>query len=711
MSRDELNRQAFKEEAFEILAELESALLELEAAPDDRDIIDRVFRAMHTVKGSGSMFGFDDIARFTHEVETVFDLVRNGQLAVGKEQLDLTLAARDRIEAMLGDSQAGADQDPAASQRIVDAMRALLGPAAPLEAEPKTGEKTVAQPAAAKAEDMRIFRIRFKPARNIFLTGTNPLRLLEELADLGVCRVTAHLEDVPPLSAYEPEACYAWWDVIIVTAASRQALQDVFIFVEDDSEIEITKLETRADAGDESGHKKIGEILVDRGDITEDDLLKALTSQKRIGSILAESGVVSEAQVASALAEQVAIKESKSAVGRKAQEAVSSIRVAAEKLDKLVDLVGELVIVQAQISQYVVQHSDPHMASLSEQLERLSNELRDSTLGIRMLPIGTTFSKFRRLVRDLSDELGKEIELETEGAETELDKTVIERLGDPLVHLLRNSIDHGIELPAERQAQGKPRRGTIKLSAEHSGGDVFIRITDDGRGLDPGALLAKAVERGLIAPDAELGEKDTFNLIFLPGFSTAKAVTSVSGRGVGMDVVKRAMDSLRGSIDIASKKGSGTTITIKLPLTLAIIDGLQVNVADEYYVIPLSLVEECVELARTSGNGRREQRIIHLRGEIVPFIRIREWFDIPGTAPSIEQVVITALGETRVGIVVDQVVGEHQTVIKSLGRVYREIEGISGATIKGDGSMALILDIPRLVRSVLEAKALGQPCK
>ncbi len=705
MSRDELNRQAFKEEAFELLAEMESALLELEAVPDDRDIIDRVFRAMHTVKGSGSMFGFDDIAKFTHEVETVFDLVRTGQLEVSKELLDLTLAARDRIQTMLGDSRAGTDQDPAASQRIVDALHALLGQAAPLAAEFKAGEKTVAQPAAAKAGDMQIFRIRFKPARNIFLTGTNPLGLLEELAGLGVCRVTAHLEDVPPLSAYEPEACYAWWDVIIVTAASRQALQDVFIFVEDDSEIEITKLETRADAGGESGHKKLGEILVDRGDITEDDLHKALTSQKRIGSILTESGVLSEAQVASALAEQAAIKESKPTVARKAQEAVSSIRVAAEKLDKLVDLVGELVIVQAQISQYVVQRSDPHMASLAEQLERLSDELRDSTLGIRMLPIGTTFSKFRRLVRDLSDELGKEIELETEGAETELDKTVIERLGDPLVHLLRNSIDHGLELPTERQAQGKSRRGTIKLTAEHSGGDVFIRITDDGRGLDPGALLAKAVERGLIAPDAELSEKDIFNLIFLPGFSTAKAVTSVSGRGVGMDVVKRAIDSLRGSIDIASKKGFGTTITIKLPLTLAIIDGLQVNVADEYYVIPLSLVEECVELARTSGNGRREQRIIHLRGEIVPFISIREWFDIPGTAPSIEQVVITALGETRVGIVVDQVIGEHQTVIKSLGRVYREIEGISGATIKGDGSMALILDIPRLVRSVLEAKA------
>lgn len=702
MSRDDLNRLAFKEEAHDLLSELESALLELEATPDDREIIDRVFRAMHTIKGSGAMFGFDDIAKFTHEVETVFDLVRNGQLEVSKELLDLTLAARDRIMAMLGDSESGVDQDPAASRRIVESLKSLLGQAGIVASRQQSEPKSGVQPTAVNA-DAEIFHITFKPPRNVFLTGTDPLALLEELAALGTCKVTAHLNDVPPLSGYEPDACYAWWDVIIVTNAGRQALQDVFIFVEDDSEISISKVEPGSNVEVNGGHKKLGEILVERGDITEEDLHKALGIQKRLGIILTESGVVSPTQVALALAEQAALKEGR--VARKPQEAVSSIRVAAEKLDKLVDLVGELVIVQAQISQYVAQRKDPHLATLSEQLDRLSDELRDSTLGIRMLPIGTTFSKFRRLVRDLSDELGKQIELETAGAETELDKTVIERLGDPLVHLLRNSIDHGIEPPKERLAQGKPPRGTIRLTAEHSGGDVLIRIYDDGKGLDTKAIFAKAVEKGLISPDAELSEKDIFNLIFAPGFSTAKAVTSVSGRGVGMDVVKQAIDSLRGSIDIVSQKGSGTTITIKLPLTLAIIDGLQVQVEDEFYVIPLSLVEECVELIGAKGNGRREQRIIHLRGEVVPYIRMREWFTIAGTAPEIEQVVITSQGDNRVGIVVDHVIGEHQTVIKSLGRVYREVEGISGATIKGDGSMALILDIPRLVRSVLESRA------
>ncbi|MDD4951640.1 MAG: chemotaxis protein CheA, partial [Desulfovibrionaceae bacterium] len=369
------------------------------------------------------------------------------------------------------------------------------------------------------------------------------------------------------------------------------------------------------------------------------------------------------------------------------------------KLDKLVDLVGELVIVQAQLSQVVAKKHDQVLTSLAEDLECLSDELRDSTLGIRMLPIGTTFGKFRRLVRDLSSELNKKIELQTSGAETELDKTVIERLNDPLVHLLRNSIDHGVEPPGQRLAAGKPETGRITLCAEHSGGEVVIRITDDGAGMDPRALRDKAVERGLLAPEAEMQNRDLFNLIFEPGFSTAKEVTNVSGRGVGMDVVKRGIEALRGRIYVDSEKGRGTTITIRLPLTLAIIDGLQVKAGDEYFVIPLTLVEECVELKR-NGDGREDKRFLNLRGEIVPYIRIREWFDVPGAAPGIEQVVVSQVEDSRIGIVVDNVIGEHQTVIKSLGRLFKDMDGLSGATIKGDGSMALILDVPRLVRSV-----------
>jgi len=440
---------------------------------------------------------------------------------------------------------------------------------------------------------------------------------------------------------------------------------------------------------------------VEDGVLLESDLHSALKQQKPIGKILTEAGLVTEHQVSQAVARQKAVREAAPAVARAPQkEAVTSLRVAADKLDTLVDLVGELVIVQAQISQVVSDKGDPILTALSEQLERLSAELRDSTLGIRMLPIGSTFSKFRRLVRDLSSELGKEIELVTHGEDTELDKTVIERLGDPLVHLLRNSLDHGVELPQDRVAAGKKPGGIILLEAEHSGSEVLIRITDDGKGMDPSIIRKKAVEKGLIAPDADLTEKETLGLIFLPGFSTAAQVTNISGRGVGMDVVHRAIDSLRGSIELSSVLGQGTVITIRLPLTLAIIEGLQVQVGDGYFVVPLSLVEECVELHGKDVDPTRNQQIINLRGELVPYIHLRRWFEVEGAPPPIEQIVITGVEGRRIGIVVDHVIGEHQTVIKSLGRVYRDVEGISGATIRGDGTLALILDVPRLVRCV-----------
>jgi two-component system chemotaxis sensor kinase CheA len=524
------------------------------------------------------------------------------------------------------------------------------------------------------------------------------------------------------------------WELSLETEAAKDNVQDVFFFLDADLKVTVeeagapsapeavpaepaqaekgarasgpaTSVSSFADDEEPVRIPLIGEMLVESGDLTYADVAEALTSQKGgldkpLGQILTETGKVPPEKVSNAVKRQGEVREK--AVHKKRQEALSSIRVAADKLDYLVDLVGELVIVQAQITQVVSEKHDSALTLLAEELERLSDELRDSTLGIRMLPIGTSFSKFRRLVRDLSADLGKQITLSTSGAETELDKTVIERLGDPLVHLLRNSIDHGIEQPQERQAKGKPPQGNILLSAEHSGGEVLIRITDDGKGMSSEMIREKGIERGLITKDAEMTEKELLKLIFEPGFSTAKTVTSVSGRGVGMDVVKRAIDSLRGTIDIDSKPNAGTTITIRLPLTLAIIDGLQVRVEDEYYVIPLSLVEECVELSRSEvEEAGSEQRILHLRGEIVPYIHIREWFDIEGENPPIEQIVITGVEGSRVGIVVDTVIGEHQTVIKSLGRVYKDVEGISGATIKGDGSIALILDVPSLVRRVI----------
>jgi len=437
---------------------------------------------------------------------------------------------------------------------------------------------------------------------------------------------------------------------------------------------------------------------VERGDATPEQIVDALAQQKRTGEILTERANVSPEKVKAALAEQTTVRNVQRE--RQAREVAANVKVPADRLDSLMDLVGELVISQARLSQTAGGRDDPELLSIAEEMERLTTELRDTTLELRMLPIGTTFARFRRLVRDLSQQLGKEIELVTEGAETELDKTVIDRLGDPLVHLIRNSIDHGIEGPDAREAVGKPRKGTVRLAATHSEAHVVIRIEDDGLGLDPRAIQAKAVERGLIAADAELPEEELFNLIFEPGFSTAKTVSNVSGRGVGMDVVRRSIEALRGKVRISSRHGVGTTVTVELPLTLAIIEGLLVQVAAGRYVLPLSLVEECIELTGAEALRGNGNRLIEVRGDLVPYLRLREWFAEEGGAPSIEQIVVTRLGETRLGFTVDQVIGQHQTVIKNLGRLYEGVEGLAGATILGDGEVALILDVPKLVQVV-----------
>ncbi|KAF0215128.1 MAG: two-component system chemotaxis family sensor kinase [Geobacteraceae bacterium] len=691
------HRQAFKEEAYELLAELETSLLELEEAPDDMEVIGRVFRAMHTIKGSGAMFGFDDIAAFTHEVETVFDQVRNGKIAVTKNLINLTLAARDRIKAMLDASDGGGVADEAYDAEIIAGLKKLL----PETDGGKSGTASVPEsplPATDLSQDDVTYRIRFTPVSDIFLNGTNPVSLLNELRQLGNCRIVAQTCAIPKLADLEPESCYVYWDIILTTSVGKNAIMDVFIFVEDDCDLKIDVIDDGGRLDTEANYKKLGEILVERGDLTSSSMGAILSQQKRFGEIAIESGLVEPDKVQSALVEQQHVKEIRQE--RQTQDSVSSIRVPSDKLDILVNLVGELVTVQARLSETSAGRKDPELLSIAEEVERLTTELRDNALNIRMLPIGTTFSKFKRLVRDLSLELGKEIEMTTDGAETELDKTVIERLNDPLVHLIRNSIDHGIESPDVRESTGKPRQGTVHLSAVHSGDSVLITINDDGAGLNKEAIRAKAVEKGLVTATAELSEKEIFSLIFAPGFSTAQKVTSVSGRGVGMDVVKQAIELLRGSININSQPGVGTTITVRIPLTLAIIESLLVKIGSDCFVMPLSLVEECVELTNADVQKAHGRHIANVRGQIVPYIPLRERFRIKENAPSIEQIVITQVNNQRVGFVVDHVIGEHQTVIKSLGRAYRDVKGLSGATILGDGSVALILDIPQLLHSV-----------
>ncbi len=678
-------RETYRQEAEELLVELEETLLELEQHPHEADLVGRAFRAMHTIKGSGAMFGFDDVAAFTHELETAFDRVRSGELAVSKELVDVGLAAKDHIRALLGPGA-----DPSQGQPLLGRLARLLGSGG----RPAPGAAAAPAPAAMPAPDGRAtFRIRFRPEPGLLATGTNPLLLLDELRGLGPCRVVAQTDALPPLDELDPQECHTYWDVVLTTDRGENAIRDVFIFVEGEGELRVERVDDGAGEDGDAAYKKLGDILVERGDLTTEAMQAALREQKRFGEILAEKKMVAPGKVEAALAEQQAVREVRRQ--REEGESAANVRVSAARLDQLVDLVGELVIAQARLSQTAGQRQDADLLGIAEEVERLTAELRDNTLGIRMLPIGTTFGRFRRLVRDLSAELGKDIDLVTEGAETELDKTVIERLADPLVHLIRNSIDHGIESPEQRRAAGKAPKGTVRLSAEHAGANVVIRIADDGAGLDAHAIRAKAVERGLLSADAQPSEQELFQLVLAPGFSTAKAVSSVSGRGVGMDVVKRSVESLRGALDLDSEAGRGTQVTIRLPLTLAIIEGLLVRVGEEQYVLPLSLVEECVELTREES--RRGRRVAPVRGHLVPYVRLREWFRLRGPAPEIEQIVVVNLDGGRYGLVVDHVVGQHQTVIKSLGRLYRGVEGLSGATILGDGRVALILDAQKIL--------------
>jgi len=685
------HKEGYKEEARELLIELESSLLELEEMPDDMDLVGRVFRAMHTIKGSGSMFGFDDIATFTHEIETVFDFVRNKEITVTKRLVDLSLLACDCISKMVN----GEAVDEFEEKEIVESFRQMLpNTEALVDTEPSsflTGE----QP---DIHNVNItYRIRFQPYSDILSYGTNPLLLLDELGGLGECVIIAQTDAILSLKDLNPEACYLYWDIILTTTEGTNAIKDVFIFVEDECELSIKVIDEEGSLYSKEEYKRLGDILIERGDITAEDLKRVLNSQKRIGEMLVDAEMVEEDIVQSALAEQQHVKKVRNE--RREKAAASSIRVAADKLDTLVDLVGELVTVQARVSQAASSRNDADLIIIAEQVEQLTGELRDNAMNIRMIPIGTTFGRFKRLVRDLSSELGREIVMKTEGGETELDKTMIEHLNDPLVHIIRNSIDHGIELPDIREARGKPKQGTICLTAKHSGTNVLIKIADDGAGLDSEAIRAKAVERGVISPDAELSEHEIFAQIFAPGFSTAKKLTDISGRGVGMDVVKRSIEALRGSIDISSQKGLGTTITLKLPLTLAIIEGLLVEVGGGSFVLPLLAIEECVELTRediAKANGRH---LSNVRGEIVPYIRLRETMMIEGKSPPIEHIVITEVDGFRVGFVVDQVIGEHQTVLKTLGKVYENSKEFSGATILADGSIALILDADMLAKT------------
>ena len=660
--------QTFLIEAEDLLTRIEEIALELVPNETADDLINELFRAFHTLKGSGAMFGFATVAAFTHHVETVLDLSREGRLPLSEELIRLILRSRDQIKALLAAAQNNQAPPVATGAEIVAALAALLPS---VEATETNGASTHAaasdsKPAViANNAPRQTYQIHFRPAPELMVTGANPIALLNELRELGDCQIVANADRVPLLEQTQSDHCYFAWDISLATNRGLNAIKDVFMFVEDGSELRIEP---------------------------------TAASERRVYAAAAGSATLPPPEGAVPLGAEVAQPPTARSPARKSPAKESSVRVPSERLDRLVNLVGELVMNQSRLSQVAARANVPNLAGPVEELERLVDELRDNVLGIRMMPIGATFSRFRRLVHDLSAELGKEIDLVTEGEETEMDKTVLDQLGDPLVHLIRNSIGHGIELPEARVSAGKPRRGIIRLAAAHVGSNVVITITDDGQGLDPEAIRGKAVEKGLIAADAKLSDREMYELIFRPGFSTAKQLTSVSGRGVGMDVVKRQFEALRGQIAMTSLFGAGTTLTVTLPLTLAIIDGLLVEIGRDQFIVPMSVVTENVELPQSDRSRKNGRNVVAIRGELVPYVRLRDAFEINGTELDVEKIVIAKHGDDRVGLVVDRVLGNHQTVIQSLGTFYRNIELVSGATIMGDGRVALILDLTGLVR-------------
>lgn len=648
--------QVFRTEAAELFEQIEGGLLDLLHDLGNQDQIDAVFRGLHTLKGSGAMFGFEALAAFTHHCETAFDRVRKGEVPATAELVAAVLDAQDHMKSLVETPHGDHER---AGEALLAKLQAAVGDSGAHHAP----AKAAAPVAAAVASGVTTWKLVFRLPMNSMINGTNPLGLLDELRDLGECTVTVDKSKVPDLDDLVPTELYLGWTVTLTTDKPKSDIEDVFIFVMDDMEMELTQVGAE----------------------------KPQAAAPAVQSQVERPVVAAERKPAAAAAAAAAPADAKHA------KVAENVRVPAERLDELMDRVGELVIAQSRLSQLAGSSADIMLRSVSEDVERLSGELRDTMMVLRMVPVGSLFSRFRRLVHDLARETGKIIELETEGETTEVDKTVIERLADPLVHLVRNSIDHGLELPQDRVAAGKPETGKVTLMARQSGGEVIITIKDDGRGINRERVRAKAESSGIIQPGAQLMDQELLQLIFQPGFSTAQQITNLSGRGVGMDVVKKTVEALRGVIDVRSDEGKGSEISLRIPLTLAIIDGLLVRVGTGCYVIPLSAVEECLELSIEDDLRSRGRSFISLRDSLVPFLRLRDMFRT-GTQPDpYQKVVVISTGNERVGLVVDQIIGDHQTVIKAMSRLHHDVVTFSGATILGDGSVALILDVTNLV--------------
>ena len=705
--------QTYIEESRGLLEEMESILLRLESEPQEEETVNAMFRAAHTIKGSAGLFGLDAIVAFTHVVENALDEVREGALAVNGELVELLLKCCDHIGLLITvvaeTGEALDAEQAAAGEAIAAALRSLLGEAAAADAAmPAVHEARLAASGGGLIEG-DYWHLSLVFGREVLKNGMDPISFIRYLSTIGDI-VSLRIDDsaLPELNAIDPESCYLSFSIEFKSEADKKTIEDVFEFVREDCKLRIfpppSHLAAFVDRLEHaSGNTDmLGQLLIEAGILTGHELEDALASQESmaaagggakppIGEVLVNEGVVQKEVMDVALEKQRQIRD------HKAQEA-KFVRVSAEKLDELINLVGELVIAGAGASLLAQRSGDAALHESTSVVSGLVEEIRDGALKLRMVEIGETFNRFQRVVRDVSKELGKDIGLEIGGAETELDKTVVEKIGDPLMHLVRNAMDHGIEPAAARVAAGKPAKGTLRLNAYHDSGSIVIEVADDGGGLKKERILRKAIERGIVSPGQSLTDSEIYNLVFEAGFSTADQVTNLSGRGVGMDVVKRNIQALRGSVDIESAEGRGTTVRIRLPLTLAIIDGFLVGVGKSAFVVPLDMVLECIELSEADRKAADTRNYVNLRGEVLPFVRLRDQFEVKAAAGKRENIVVVQYGGQKAGFVVDELMGEFQTVIKPLGNVFRNLRGISGSTILGTGEVALILDVPTLVQ-------------
>ncbi|NQE48763.1 chemotaxis protein CheA [Herbaspirillum rubrisubalbicans] len=700
-------RDAVVQEARELLVAMESALLQIEVEGPSRDRINAIFRAAHTIKGSAGLFAFDSIVQFTHQVEHVLDLVREERLALNGPLMSLLLQCGDYIGELVDAIECGQEaEEPNAERRaallaeleqvaLSAAAQAAAGAvqqpgvAVPATRAPSSTLASALDPSAQLPVAYPYWHLSLQFNQNVLRDGLDPLSFLHYLRSLG--RIVAILpveSGIPEVAAMDPESCYLGVEICLASDSTRQTLEEVFEFVRDDSRIDILP-----------PHSPLADYATVLQRLAPEEAARLAALWRGLGLFdeaqwrcLGAVGVAHATAPVPTLADVV--QRPRPLEERRAQEQ-KFIKIEVSKLDQLIDLVGELVIAGASARLIARRRKDSQFEEATQAIDTLMEQIRDAALTLRMVQINEVFQRFPRIVRDIARDLDKDIELSMTGSDTELDKSMVERLADPLMHIVRNAIDHGIEPAAERIAAGKPAKATLHLNAMHESGSVVVEVMDDGRGMDRDRILEKAVAQGLVAPDAELTDAEIYRCVFEPGFSTAQQVTELSGRGVGMDVVKRNIDALHGEVAIDTERGRGTVVRLRLPLTLAIISGFQVVVGNAVFVIPLDMVVECIDMPPQHTGTH----IVSVRGEPLPFVPLRELFDLPAREQgrARKSLVIVQYGQLRAGLLVDGLLGECQAVIKPLGRLFGKVKGLSGSTILGDGRVALILDIPHLV--------------